>query len=194
MTSPFRVRPALTAKVALAAGLTKSMSALAVVPVRSSGVPVPPPIGRATVASPSTVGGEMDALGALGRRERRGDDLPGVGQGRGGRGRGRATRGGQEGHRGQRQQGVLGSAGSCGSSGRSDGAGRPWDARTQGRGDARDLSNARREPAATWRVARAAVPWAPTAAAQEAARTDRPGPRCHRPIPPRGCRSRTRWQ
>src|SRR4051794_9725385 len=44
-----------TAKTALAAGLAKSTSAEAVVPVRLTGVAVPPPIGSATETVPSSI-------------------------------------------------------------------------------------------------------------------------------------------
>src|SRR3954449_2465029 len=44
-----------TAKTALAAGLAKSTAAEAVVPVRFTGVAVPPPIGSATETVPSSI-------------------------------------------------------------------------------------------------------------------------------------------
>src|SRR6476620_3730563 len=64
MTSPASPSMAGTAKVAFAAGLAKSTSADAVVPVRLTGVAVPPAIGRATDTVPSSVRSRWTLLAA----------------------------------------------------------------------------------------------------------------------------------
>src|SRR4051794_20622801 len=66
MISPATVSPAILAeKIALAAGLSKSMSAPAVVPARSTVVPGPLVFGSLTVALPSTVTSRWTLLAAL---------------------------------------------------------------------------------------------------------------------------------